>query len=892
MFLKIKKSYHFIIAPIIILIITGVFYAVFELFPFGKNTVSWCDMSQQTIPLLMHFKDVLNGNGSLFYSTGNAGGMNFWGVFLFFLSSPLYLSVKFVEKSHIIYLVNILLAVKFALASVTASVYFNKVHKKLKNEFAIALSVMYGLCGYGIMYCQTLVWLDVMILFPLFVMSVEYLCKRGKPLMYGIVLSLMMIISFYISFMLIIYLLIAVPLFITFRCNRKERKRASLMFLCTSLIAALITAPVWVCAFLQTSQSARGGSMLYEVMYKSFFENGTNKFSVIMSTALCVAILPFFIKNKISKTRDIKYNLVLLLFLIIPIFIDPINKLWHTGSYQSFPLRYGFVIIFIMLVLVAQYFENVSDFGKNSKGFLLTMFVVTVGFIILSVYVVYSKKDILSSYIDTLKISSEAFKMLFALFIFACMIYIICIFLQRKKLIGSKMLSVMFVLVFVGEAFTSLSVNIGYAVSNGGVLKESYPLEYEITNEPYYRTKTEKKYLHVNMLGGLGYNSLAHYTSLTSENYMFTMKKLGYSSYWMEVGSNGGTVLTDALLAVKNSIGTYYDFKSHYDIDMLEGDLEIGASSICCPVGIVCNQTNESVISFGNGSRADSQMMIAEKFFGTSDMIYNYEPTLMAGGDFDYNNSKYTVKLSDDDICQMRYSIDISDRQILYFDIFDNLSNNLSEVYYGSAEIYVNGNEITSDYPNQKNNGIVTLGEFENTTVEILIMFKKDISVKSLGVFGIDVNKLKQCTDNVKGCDFFIDGRRLYADYYGESEDKLYISVPYDKGLTAYINGEKVNLSSSDSDEAFCTLKLKKGNNKIELYFKPYGMNIALILSLIGVLLCVFIKFTGFIKRCEAGIFGTLSFKISIALFTMVIAVVYIVPIIVRIAVIVSNLFS
>jgi hypothetical protein len=80
----------------------------------------------------------------------------------------------------------------------------------------------------------------------------------------------------------------------------------------------------------------------------------------------------------------------------------------------------------------------------------------------------------------------------------------------------------------VGEVFTSFSVNIGYAKSEGGVLKTSAPLEYDSTGKPYYRTKTEKKYIHVNMVGGLGYNSLAHYTSLTNEEYMFAMKKLGY----------------------------------------------------------------------------------------------------------------------------------------------------------------------------------------------------------------------------------------------------------------------------------------------------------------------------------------------------------------------------
>ncbi len=894
MYTTAKKCQRFAIAPLIVLGVMAVFYAVFGIFPFGKNTVSWCDMTQQTVPLLMNFKDVLEGNGSLFYSTGNAGGMNFWGVFLFFLASPLYLTVGLVEKENIIYLVNILLAVKLALAAFTASVYFNKSHKKLKNEFCVVLSVMYGLCGYGIMYCQTLVWLDIMILFPLLVLSVERMCKQGKSLMYGVVLSIMMIISFYLSFMLVIYLLVAVPLFILLRCRKYERKKAAFLFLLTSLISALVTAPVWLCAFLQTSASARNGETFMYLMFKPLFENMGNKLAVIMSTALCIAMLPFFIKNKISKRTKVKYNLVLLVFLAIPLIFDPVNKMWHTGNYQSFPLRYGFVIIFILLSLTACYFENISAFGNNSKGFVIVTSAMVAAFIGVSIYVVISKKNELSSYINTLRVSGEAFKLLIVLSVFAYMIYIICIFLQRKKLIGSKTMSLLMLAVFIGECATSLSVNLGYAVNDGGVLRTSAVLQSENSNEAYYRTKTEKKYLHVNMLGGLGYNSLAHYTSLTGEDYMFTMKKLGYSSYWMEVGSNGGTALTDALLAVKKSIGAYFDFMSYYDITSYDGDLEIGESSICCPVGIVSEKTPKFFETVGNGSRVDTQRLLAENYFGTDDMIYEYTPDFTSGGEFGYENSKYTVTLDDEEkgLCQMRYSIEIKGHQALYFDIFQELSNNLTEKYYSSASIYVNGNNIISDYPGQKNNGIITLGEFEDTTAEILVVFKKDIAVKSMGVFGIELDRLQQCTDNVRGCDFHIDGSNLNAEYEAEKEQYLYMSIPYDKGMKAYINGEEAELIKVN--DAFCALKLQKGKNIIQLRFLPYGMSVAVILTIIGLLLLSGVHGKAFKRINEAGlkVIYSLSLRLTGIMFGAIILFVYIAPIVIRLTVVASAIFK
>ena len=175
-----KKYYGILLPPVITLCLIGFFFMFFGIFPFGNKTVSWCDMNQQTIPLLMDLKDILEGKSSIFYSTGNAGGMNFWGVFLFFIASPFYLLVIFIEKSHLIYFVNILFAVKLTVSSITAAIYFKYSHKKLKTGYVVILSVMYALCGYGIMYYQTLVWLDIMYLFPLLVMSIEKMCTQNK----------------------------------------------------------------------------------------------------------------------------------------------------------------------------------------------------------------------------------------------------------------------------------------------------------------------------------------------------------------------------------------------------------------------------------------------------------------------------------------------------------------------------------------------------------------------------------------------------------------------------------------------------------------------------------------------------------------------------------------
>ena len=114
------------VSPALTMVLLGLIYAGWGLFPFGQLTVSWCDMTQQVAPLLAQLQDVLLGKANLLFSMQNAGGMNFWGVFLFFLSSPFSFSVAFVDKADLLQWMNVLVAVKLTLSAFTAVLLFRK----------------------------------------------------------------------------------------------------------------------------------------------------------------------------------------------------------------------------------------------------------------------------------------------------------------------------------------------------------------------------------------------------------------------------------------------------------------------------------------------------------------------------------------------------------------------------------------------------------------------------------------------------------------------------------------------------------------------------------------------------------------------------------------------
>ncbi len=173
-----KNSYW--VAPALVAAILLSVYAAYGLFPFGTGTISWCDMNQQVIPFLMDLRNILTGQANMFLNLQNAGGMSFWGVFLFFVSSPFSFLVLLVNKAQIYYFVNILLLLKMMTCSLTASGYFIRRFPNLNGLQVTALSVMYAFCGYTMFYYQNIVWLDVMYLFPLLLLASGKACGRKK----------------------------------------------------------------------------------------------------------------------------------------------------------------------------------------------------------------------------------------------------------------------------------------------------------------------------------------------------------------------------------------------------------------------------------------------------------------------------------------------------------------------------------------------------------------------------------------------------------------------------------------------------------------------------------------------------------------------------------------
>ena len=95
------------------------------------------------------------------------------------------------------------------------------------------------------------------------------------------------------------------------------------------------------------------------------------------------------------------------------------------------------------------------------------------------------------------------------------------------------------------------------------------------------------------------------------------------------------------------------------------------------------------------------------------------------------------------------------------------------------------------------------------------------------------LDKLEKAINKTKTADLKVDGGKISgtADN-AKSGQWLFLSVPYDSGFSATINGKSAEIYRSMS--GFMAVKLEEGKNDITFSFCPKGLKPGIVLSVAG----------------------------------------------------------
>ena len=842
----IKKRYELFLSPLIVLVaVMWVFYGA-QLYPFGSNALNWGDMAQQNFPVMIQLRDIMRGEQGPLFSMVNAGGMDFSGIFLFLASSPFSLLSVFFSKHQLVFFINIMILLKLMTCSVTASFFFHRYFKRLTPLQNCALSVSYALCGYSMMFYQLHTWLDVMYMFPLLLIAYDKLIKEHKIAPYTITLSLMILFQFYLGYMVALFIIFSFFLHILLVAKTDEKKKTVVFFAKGTLLAVLISAPVLITALEQYVRSARGTDVIEGLLNGKFFTAIPTTLPFMLATSFLFVTLPFIFILKIYKKPENKTVLFMYILMVIPVFIEPVNKLWHTGSYQAFPVRYGYITVMMGLCLAGIIISSLNDVNLNAVPKKFSLAIIAAVLLIIELYIFMKSffadnRESLKSYATTLWGSDSSLHAIVINSLIAIFILMIFFFQYYFKRISRRAFSILICAFVFLEGVFNASVYIGFGARDTEKYRQVISLGGKIDDDSTYRVKVNNKYFDVNLTGAMGYNSLAHYTSLINNDYIFAMKKLGYSSYWMEVNSNGSTAFTDALLGNKYTIRNFYELNSLENYVYTDGYYYITINENNMSLGNVFSDTViKDLEKIPDKNRIEFQQQLYSKLTGRdNNLITRYNFTDSAGASVTETDDGIEYRRLNENIGFLTYEIDVKGRQNLYFDCFNELSTRLNEPINNSFNIVVNGIRVASYYPNKNTNGMLDLGIFENEKVEIIISVLRSGRANSFGVFGVDLDELSMGVKNVRPAEVRVDGDTINASAVTDEDDQmLLLTIPYNKGFDIYVNDKPVD--AKKVLDAFMAIPLEKGENTVTLKYRSYGMGFGIIIGLIGIVLLLF----------------------------------------------------
>ena len=810
--------------------VLGLLFVRHDFYPFGNNTISWCDMNQQVVPLLLDFKDMLEEGSGFFLSFANGGGMNFWGVFFFFLASPFSFLVLLVDKADVLGFMNVLTALKLACCALTANLYFRKSCRRqgLSPWVGVLLSLLYAFSAYGLLYYQNSIWLDEMYLFPLLLLSFEELREKGRTWPYVLAITAVVVVNYYISYMVILFTLLYFGLY--FWQERKNHPgETALRFIGGSGIAALISAVVWLPAFRQYLTSGRGSDVLNGLASCSFFSRFNTTLLLLLASGAIFGVLAVSRILGVKRAREYRWERWLFLLLCIPVFLEPINRMWHTGSYMAFPTRYGFMTIFMGLCCVLRVLKKAPETEASCRRRnLLSLIgaVLAAAYIIFTLWFWQSGQEKLTAYVDTLWGSNEAAAMLLLVFALSFAAFGI-LYMLRGMGARRRITLVLAALLILAEARFNLNVYMASAGGSTDRYKLVMDLNGKIEEDGFWRIKTREYLMEHNMEGALGYPAISHYTSLTSEEYMFLMKHLGYSSYWMKVGSYGGTKFSDALLSVRYQIERLTRGETYVYAN--EG-LAVRRLEYTLPLGLLYEKGEEVSLP---AERIPFQEALFQTLWNTEGTLFEaYSPTDFQNCTYLREEGRYRFIPESEEVSVIEIRAEVKGRQTLYLDCFDRYSNRLTEKINGSLDVSVNGVSLVQGYPRQSQNGILELGTFEDEEVVVRLKLNKELNCASFGVYGLKEEVLEAALSEAGTIGFEQQQNGLRGSVQLAEEKQCFLAVPYDPGFTLTIDGQKA--SYEKVMEGFIGFTVPAGYHEISLTYRSPGWMAGLVLTGLG----------------------------------------------------------
>lgn len=835
------RIFPYAVGGLLTVAIVLVIYAVNGIYPFGSGSVVCDDMVQQTISNYTYFWDYLHSGGdkSLLFNWQTAAGAQVLTTGFYILKPWEIIFTLLCSRDAIVNGIPFLIIFKMTMATLSM-VFFLRKEFKIEPFWQVFLAIAYSFSAFILIYYTNMGWIDAAFMFPILIVTLLHMFRTGKWLPYLLFLTYTLLLSIYISYMVFLFLFFAGFLYLAIVQPKETRKMSIIRFGVTSVISllgsAVINVPSIYYMFRSTRYSIKSEETaldtLMELLNTSTTYSTTKLTIVLLCTAVFLAFMVILFVNFKEHKKACAFFGISALLLVLPVFFENINLIWHLGSYVGFPLRYAYMLIFILICMAAYVLGNMKDVlytikGKKTVAILIPAIASAAAGIYLLITKVYEEVGTVNGLKYNKLVDSDCDVWMFVSFVLLALFYVMTLFVGHKKIAYVLMSCVM--LTEIG-----LLANVSFGVNSDTSERTSmYSLDFisdslemaqdlQLENDNLSRIKDADVRLNSNFPMFFEYPSLSNFTHLVSSDMTATMEALGYSQIYTRVIDSVGTLLSDALLNMKYTFSERdlddNEYTYMYDI----GESHLYSNNYTLPVGLIVDK-----------SFMDIDIVENNDVFESNNQLY----TALTGDESDLCTTEVFTMTSDEDFSQTVH-VDGTKHVYLHIDIENNTKNR------GAVTVMINGKKANLryfggsanyNYPNNFHNELIDLGVVTDEDIDLFMFALKDIGddIKvTVGYF--DYTKLEAlCEMNQNKHATVETGAKSLTATVGNAKAGEYVFLPvtYDDGWSCKVNGEEQEIGIAMS--SFMAIELQEGENVIEMSYLPYGMKLGAIITVI-----------------------------------------------------------
>ena len=550
-----KKRYYTLSILIPAVMILAIFL-LFTITPFGNRTWLTIDLGQQYVDFFSYYQDTfLHHPEQFFYSFSKSIGGEMVSLWAYYLLSPFNLLFLLIPRSSIAMGVTLLIFLKLFSCTVSFAVLLD-VKFKQRNWTTLLFALSYGFMSYLSANQFNVMWLDALIGLPLIILGVDALLQKRNPLYYVFPLSLTILSNYYTGYMICLFLGLYFP-YAYLMTNDSFSWKSFIKQFGRFIFYSVLSVGLIMVILLPTFYSLLGSKgtattiawslkseynpllMASKLFIGSFDFHEMQKGypNIFVGSLAMFSFLCYFKEKKIALSQRL-YALFIAIVLLISFNIEMFDKLWHAGQLPNwYSYRFSFLFSFWMVFLGYQWTLKKTAVGIHETFvYFFLVLAAGIGFILFP-------QDYLQGWQIALGFGLSM-GILYGL-----------ILIGRGKRTHQKFLISFVVIELLLNSIITLS-RLGYVMNSEFTAYQSSLANWSTVLRPaeneFYRSektmlRSKNDSLQVPTYG------VSHFSSTFENETEKFFDAIGVRQGTAYVNYSNGTLLTDALLGIKNT---------------------------------------------------------------------------------------------------------------------------------------------------------------------------------------------------------------------------------------------------------------------------------------------------------------------------------------------------